>query len=161
VDGHTSEVVVRTDRVPTSQMEGLLTHELTHVTSLAGAEYDSGRQWWMVEGIADYAEFLHQPVSSYDGIEAVRDMVRDGWNGRVDVTPPTASATVTDAASRYGVGFLAIRHLAEKHGQAKMLTFFGEVMHKGHTLDAAARTAFGSSWTSVNADCAAYVRSVV
>ncbi|MFC7482280.1 hypothetical protein ACFQX7_22800 [Luedemannella flava] len=161
VDNHTSEVVVRTDRVPGSEMEGLLTHELTHVTSLAGAKYHSSRQWWMVEGIADYAQFKGQPVSVYDGLSAVRNMVSDGWDGKVDVTPPTESASLTDAASRYGVGFLAIRHIAEKHGEAKMLAFFGDVMHKGYTLDKAARDAIGMSWTSLNRECAEYIRSVV
>ena len=161
VDDHTTEVVVRTDRVPTSEMKGLLTHELTHVTSLAGARYTSGRQWWMVEGIADYAQFLNRPVDAYDGLPAVRSMVRDGWDGRVDVTPPTESSSLTDAAARYGVGFLAIRHIADTYGQAKMLAFFGNVMHKGYTLDKAARNALGRSWSSLNSECAAYVRSVV
>ncbi|GAA1761944.1 hypothetical protein [Luedemannella helvata] len=161
VDDHTSEVVVRTDRVPSSEMEGLLTHELTHVTSLAGAKYSSSRQWWMVEGIADYAEFLDRPVSAYDGLPAIRDMVNDGWDGRVDVTPPTESSSLTDAAARYGIGFLAIRHIADKYGESKMMTFFGDVMHKGYSLDRAARDAIGMSWSSLNSECAAYIRSVV
>lgn len=161
VDDHTSEVVVRADRVNGSDMQGLLSHELTHVTSLAGADYSSGKQWWMVEGIADYAQFLGQPVSAYDGLEAVRDMVHDGWDGRVDVTPPAEEASLTDAAGRYGVGFLAIRHIADKYGQAKMLAFFGGVMHKGYTLDRAARDAIGLSWNGLNQECASYIRSVV
>ena len=49
--------------------------------------------------------------------------------------------------------------MAERFGQAKMFVFFSElVLEPGNLIEEAARTAFGTSWANVNADCARYVR---
>ena len=158
-----SEVVVRTEVVRQSSLEELLAHELTHVTSLAGdRDGVSAEHWWLIEGIADFAAFGTKPNSQYDAIAPVRNFVQSGrFKDNVAVTAPTDAAALEDAAARYGVAFLAVRHLAEKYGRAKMIDFFGAVVHKDDTLDAASRDAFGAAWSTVNADCARYVRQVV
>src|SRR4029079_11175164 len=115
VSDHVSEVVVRTDAVPTDQLEMLMRHELTHVTSLAGADYGSASDWWMVEGIAEDAEYSSLPVGAYDGIDAVDSFVRSKhWESDVRVDPPDDVASVAEAAGAYGVGYLAIRRIAER-----------------------------------------------
>jgi hypothetical protein len=155
-------VVVRTDAVPEDQLEMLMRHELTHVTSLAGADYGTSADWWLVEGIAEYAEYGSLDVSEYDGIEAVGDFVNSKkWESDVRVDPPDEDASVAEAAGAYGVGYLAIRRIAERFGEAKMLKFFGAVMHKGKDVVAAAKSELGKSWTDVNSDCVRYIRNQV
>jgi hypothetical protein len=163
VGTYESEVVVRTEVVRQSSLEDLLSHELTHVTSLAGdRDGVNSANWWLIEGIADYAAFGTRPNSQYDALAPVRRFVQGGrFRNDVAVSPPTDSAALEDAAARYGVAFLAVRHLAEKYGKPKMLTFFGKVVHDDDSLDVASRAAFGTPWTTVNADCVRYVKTVV
>jgi hypothetical protein len=149
---------VRTDAVPEDELEMLMRHELTHVTSLAGADYGSAADWWMVEGIAEYAEYGSLNVSEYDGIDSVGSFVRSkNWESDVRVDPPDDDASVSEAAGAYGVGYLAIRRISERFGEAKMLKFFGAVMHKGKDVVAAAKSELGTSWTNVNSDCVRYI----
>jgi hypothetical protein len=160
VSDHVSEVVVRTDAVPEDELEMLMRHELTHVTSLAGADYGTAADWWMVEGIAEYAEYGSLSVNEYDGLDAVGTLVRSKkWESDVRVEPPDDDASVSEAAGAYGVGYLAIRRISERFGEAKMLKFFGEVMHKGKSVVDAAKSALGKSWTDVNSDCVHYILS--
>ena len=72
--------------------------------------------------------------------------------------PPDDDASVTEAAGAYGIGYLAIRRIAERYGEAKMLKFFGAVLHKGDTVVEAAKSTLGTSWTNVNSDCVNYIR---
>jgi hypothetical protein len=162
VGNQTTEVVVRTDSVRQSTLEGLLSHELTHVTSLAGERAGLSRNtWWLVEGIADYAEFLGKPVRQYDALAPTRTYVHGAWTGNVAVPAPDADASIDEAAAHYGVAFLAVRRIADRYGQAKMISFFGAVVHEDKTLEAAATSTLGASWASVSADCAKFVRSSV
>jgi hypothetical protein len=162
VGNQTTEVVVRTDSVRQSTLAGLLSHELTHVTSLAGNRAGLGRNtWWLVEGIADYAEFLGKPVRQYDALAPTRTYVHGSWNGNVAVPAPDSDASIDEAAAHYGVAFLAVRRIADRYGQNKMINFFGAVVHEDKTLEAAALSTLGASWATVSADCAKFVRSSV
>jgi hypothetical protein len=156
-----TEVVVRTEVVQQRGLENLLTHELTHVTSLAGKRLGQGRAWWLIEGIAEYATMLGQPISGYDGLEPTHAFVRGKWDGKPNVASPSANADLDEAAARYGVAFLAVRRIAEKYGQDKMLTFWGQVVHDNASLEDASLAALGDPWTAVSADCASYVRKSV
>ena len=157
-----TEVVVRTEVVPQSVLEGLLTHELTHVTTLAG-ERDgaNGRAWWLIEGIAEYAQFKDVPVRPYDAFRSTRTFVRGRWNGEVAVSAPSSAASLDEAGGRYGVSYLGVRRIAERYGEPKMLDFWGKVVHDGDSVDEAARSALGAAWATVEADCARYIRSAV
>jgi len=162
VGNYTTEVVVRTDSFRASTLQSLLSHELTHVTSLAGDRDGAARtSWWLMEGIADYAQFLDKPVRQYDALAPTREFVHGSWDGAVAVDPPGTDASVDEAAAHYGIAFLAVRRIADKYSQAKMINFFGAVVHEGQTLDAAARSALGVPWTTVQADCATFIRSSV
>lgn len=157
-----TEVVVRTEVVPQSVLGGLLTHELTHVTTLAG-ERDgaSGRAWWLIEGVAEYAQFKDVPVRLYDAFRSTRTFVRSRWNGEVAVSAPSSRALLSEAGGRYGVSYLGVRRIAERYGEAKMLDFWGKVVHDGDSVDEAARSALGEAWDTVEADCARYIRNSV
>ena len=156
-----TEVVVRTEVVQQRGLENLLTNELTHVTSLAGKRLGAARSWWLIEGIAEYATMLGQQISTYDGLDATHDFVHRKWDGKPNVAPPSANASLDEAAARYGVAFLSVRRIAEKYGQDKMLTFWGKVVHDNTPIDDASQAALGASWTSVSADCASYIRKSV
>ena len=162
VGGTVTEVVVRTQVVEQSEMLTLLTHELTHVTTLAGKRDGAGRSaWWLIEGIAEYATLIGKPARNFDALEPTRTFVRGAWNGDPAVDPPTEKSSLEQAAARYGVAFLAVRRIADRHGQEKMLDFFGRVVHDDESFDKAARGALGASWASVRADCARFIRSTV
>ncbi len=142
-------------------MTEMLTHEFTHVATLAGDR--KGRNdistWWLVEGIAEYAMMLDRPVSEYDGISLVRSFVRrEGADPVVSV--PTVEASLEDAAARYGIAFLGVRRMADVYGQDAMLDFFGRIVHDGDTLEEAAPAAYGRDWDEIRDDCATYIRSV-
>jgi hypothetical protein len=156
-----TEVVVRTEVVQQRGLENLLTHELTHVTSLAGKRLGAARSWWLIEGIAEYATMIGQQINSYDGLDQTHDFVKARWDGKPNVAPPSAKASLDEAAARYGVAFLSVRRIAEKYGQDKMLTFWGQAVHDNRSLDDASLSALGTPWTKVSADCASYIRRSV
>jgi len=160
VSSTVSEVVVRTEVVQQRGLQTLLTHELTHVTSLAGKRDGATRSaWWLIEGIAEYATMVGQPVRGYEGMSPTRDYVKTKWDGHPDVSPPSVDAPLAEATARYGIAFLAVRRIADSYGQDKMLAFWGKVVHDNDTFEVAAQQALGTSWTAVSADCASFVRS--
>ena len=103
-----------------------------------------------------------KPVRNYDahradaGVRARPLGRRPGGRRR----RPTNSS-LEEAAARYGVAFLAVRRIADRYGEEKMLDFFGRVVHDDESLDKAARAALGASWTTVRADCARFIRTSV
>jgi hypothetical protein len=156
-----TEVVVRTEVVQQRGLENLLTHELTHVTSLAGKRLGQAQAWWLIEGIAEYATMLGQPINTYDGLEPTHAFVHGKWDGKPTVAAPSTKADLDEASARYGVAFLAVRRIAEKYGQDKMLMFWGQVVHDNKSLEDASASALGNRWATVSADSASYVRKSV
>jgi hypothetical protein len=156
-----NEVVINSAGTPTAYMQDLLTHEFTHVATLAGDRDGLGASvWWLVEGVADYAVMLDRPASEHDAIDYVRAYVDDGWDGDPAVDPPSVAASIEEAGARYGMAFLAIRRLADVYGQDQMLKFWGLVVHDDQTLDGAAQDAFGEGWSAVETELAQYLRRV-
>lgn len=165
VSDYASEVVIRVDSVRPSEMENLLRHELTHVSSLAGAQLTGDQEdwWWLLEGIAEYASYRGRSVATYDALGATRRFInnRSKWDGHMNISPPRESATLEEAAARYGIAFLCVRRVADKYGERRMLKFFNGVLQEGRKLDDAAESALGVSWSTVDSDCARYVRDAV
>ncbi|WP_426503407.1 hypothetical protein ACPPVO_38020 [Dactylosporangium sp. McL0621] len=136
----------------------LMTHEFAHVVTLGGTRPPFGA-WWLVEGIAEY-------VANGDGT-ALRDdlpsvqkyLKAERWDGTVALGPPADGATLDDTVARYGIALLAVTYLARQFGEAKMLAFFAQVVRRGATLDAAATSALGATWSTVARDAAASVRA--
>ena len=158
----TDNEVVINGAVSSAEMESLLTHEFTHVATLAGKrEGVSSSVWWLVEGIADYAPMIGKSVSQYDALDAVDTFVNGPWNGDPAVSQPATSASTEEAAGRYGVAFLSVRRIADVYGQDRLLEFWGKIVHDDLTLDAAAVAALGKSWATVKADCVQYIRGLV
>ena len=156
------EIVLNAAHVPTTFLDDILRHELTHVSSLRGARYQYDSNWWLSEGLADHALLDGQPASRHDALTAgvARRFLRAGkWDGKVSIAEPNDKAPLWEAVARYGIAFLGVRRMSERFGDAKLLTFFSEVMHRGSTLDHASQTAFGVPWSNVEADCAKSIRS--
>jgi hypothetical protein len=160
VSNRRMEVVLNLDEIQTGYLDEVLRHELGHVATLSADPYADESDFWLVEGLAEYIQESGRPVGAYDGRSAVRRYLDSGkWNGSVNVPQPTGSTPDLQVAARYGIGYYAVRRMAERYGQAKMIEFFSEmVLKQNNALDAAARTAFGTSWANVNADCARYIR---
>ncbi len=157
-----TEIVVRSEVVSQSDLAILLTHEMTHVTTLAGPRLGAtDSAWWLIEGIAEYASHLNVPLRNYDGEADTVDFVRHSWDGNPAVEPPGQNATQTEAGGKYGVAWLSVLRMADKYGKDKMLTFWGHVVHDDDTFDEAARAAYGVPWSTVRADCANFVRAQV
>ncbi len=156
-----NEVVINSAGTPTAYMLDLLVHEFTHVATLAGDRDGLGASvWWLVEGIADYAVMIDRAPTEHDAIQYVREYVDDGWDGDPAVSPPSIAASFEEAGARYGMAFLAVRRLADVHGQDAMLDFWGRVVHDDATLSQASTGAFGQGWDAVQADLAQYLRRV-
>ena len=81
-----TEVVVRDRGVRQVDLEFLLTHELTHVTSWpASGTVPTTSAWWLVEGIADYATMLEARSATTTALVPTRSFVANGWDGDPDV----------------------------------------------------------------------------
>jgi hypothetical protein len=162
VSNTVTEVVIRTQVVRQSGLESLLRHELTHVTTLAGKRDGAGESaWWLIEGIAEYAMMQGRAVHDYDALAPTRSFVRGRWNGDPAVAAPSASASLNEASGRYGVAFLTIRRISDKYTQAKLLDFWGSIVHDAVPLDEASRTNLGVAWSTVKADCVKFIRASV
>ncbi|MFC4997754.1 hypothetical protein ACFPIJ_07935 [Dactylosporangium cerinum] len=136
----------------------LLTHEFAHVVTLNGVAPPAGT-FWLTEGIAEYIADGDGAILRQD-LPSVRTYVASGrWDGTVNQARPAKDGTLDDAIARYGIALLAVRYLAQRHGEAKLLAFFTEVVRRHQTLDAAARSVFGADWPAVSKDAAAAVRA--
>lgn len=162
VNRNLMEVVLNFEEIQTSYLDEVLRHEFGHVATLTADNNVGQNDFWLVEGIAEYIQEKGRPVSRYDGRYAVQRYLNSGkWDGDVNVAEPTGSTPDSQVAAKYGIGYYAVRRIAERFGEAKMIEFFtGVVLSGGRTLDQYARSVLGASWANVNADCAKYVRRV-
>ncbi|MGA4688299.1 hypothetical protein [Micromonospora sp. AB353] len=161
VGGGRHDVVLNAQIVTPAGLDDLLRHELTHAASLPDRGYADRADWWLVEGLAEYAGADGQPVHRYDGLTEVRNLVRGGWSGRLDEVAPADDASDDRVGGAYGVGYLAVRHLVDRYGEQRMLDFYRAVVHQGRTSEQAADEVFGDTWSMLHDDCVAYVRAVV
>ncbi|MDX5458871.1 hypothetical protein [Micromonospora tulbaghiae] len=161
VGGGRHDVVLNAQIVTPAGIDDLLRHELTHAASLPDRGYADRADWWLVEGLAEYAGADGQPVHRYDGLAEVRDLLRGGWSGRLDAVAPADDASDDRVGGAYGVGYLAVRHLVDRYGEQRMLDFYRAVVHQGRTPEQAADEVFGDPWSMLHDDCVAYVRAVV
>ena len=72
---------------------------------------------------------------------------------------PPQDASAADIRARYGLAYLAVRRLAERFGESRMLMFFAAVARDGLSLESAAESVLGVGWDDVAADCAQAIRS--
>lgn len=159
VGGGHHEVVLNADGLSSNGTDDLLRHELTHAASLPERGYPGKDTWWLVEGLAEFAGAGDQAVDRYEGIAEVRKLVRGGWDGKLEGINPADDASAERVGGSYGIGYLAVRHLVDRYGPLRLLTFFKTVVHDRRTLDVAAEKAFGEQWSTLHDECVAYVRA--
>ncbi|WP_233220131.1 hypothetical protein [Micromonospora sp. RP3T] len=159
VGGGRHDVVLNAQSLAPAGVDDLLRHELTHAASLPDQGYADRADWWLVEGLAEYAGADGQPVDRYEGLAEVRKLLRGGWSGRLDAVAPADDATDDRVGGAYGVGYLAVRHLVDRYGEQRVLDFFRAVVHQRRAPDEAAEEVFGDPWPALHDDCVAYVRS--
>ena len=136
----------------------LLTHEFAHVVTLGGVTSPAGA-FWLTEGIAEYIADGAGAILRKD-LPSVRAYVADGrWDGTVNQARPAKDGTLEDALARYGIALLAVRYLAQRYGEAKMLAFFTEVVRRRQPLEAASQSVLATDWPTVSKDAAASVRA--
>jgi hypothetical protein len=154
-----TEVVLNAARVDARDTVDVLRHEFTHVVTLVGVGRSYEHSWWLVEGIAEYVR-VSDGSRPFDGLAEVRKYVHSGrWPGDVALDEPPPDSSASDVNGRYGVAYLALRRLADRFGEDKLLAFFAAVARNGTPLAPASVAAFGVSWDTAAADCAQYVRS--
>lgn len=153
-----TEIVLNATRVGTFDAKEVLQHEFTHVVTLWGVHRSYPGSWWMVEGIAEYVQNVGLPVSSYRALAEGKRYAKAGWNGSIAVEEPSASASTLEANGKYAVAYLAVRRIAERFSEPKMLAFFAAVARDGTDVEAAAPKTLGASWADVSGDCVRYVR---
>jgi hypothetical protein len=157
-----TEIVLNASRIDGNEVFNTLTHEFTHVTTLAGVQRNYTDSWLLVEGIAEYVTHAERPASSYPWLDGTRTYVTSGrWPGTAALAAPAESATVNDATGRYGVAYFAVRRIADRFGTDKLLAFFAAVARDGRPPGQASTEIFGVAWADVAADCDRHVRSVV
>lgn len=136
----------------------VIQHEMGHVATLYGDQEDNGHDSF-IEGIAEYTAYNgHSSWATYR-LDNTREYIASGkWSGQCYLTKEITSSDVLTGSAAYGIGYLTIKRLVSKYGTAKMLDFWGGVEREKQTPDQAARSVFGVSWRTVNADCASYIR---
>ncbi|GAA3738847.1 hypothetical protein GCM10022225_22280 [Plantactinospora mayteni] len=152
------DLVLNSKAVVPGQYADLMRHELTHASSLAGAERIDDDAWWLVEGIAEQAAAGGRAASRYDSLDDVDRLVNSGWNGELADVAPSDGSEDWHVAGSYGVGYLAVRHLVDRFGEKDVLTFFKLVVHDGKSEADASQEAFGQDWAKLHDECVAYVK---
>ncbi len=161
VGGGDLDVVINAAAPHRTRLDDLLRHEMTHASSMPGSGFDPAT-WWLVEGVAELAATGGVPTSQYDGLADVRRFVRDSdWNGPLDTLAVAPDAADWQVAAAYGIGYIAVRHLADRFGEPDVLAFLEAVVHNGRSPRDAAREVFGQSWDELSAQCVAAVRAAV
>ncbi|WP_212827893.1 hypothetical protein [Catellatospora sp. TT07R-123] len=151
------ELVLNADVLQPSFLDNILRHELTHASSLPGRYTDRDDLWWLVEGLAEVAEMSGLPVKQYEGLPDVKRYLK-GWDGNVEVEPPGDKTDEWIVGARYGIGFLALRHVSEKFGEKKLVEFFHAIVHDHQSIENAATKVLGVSWPALEKECADYIK---
>lgn len=155
-----TEIVLNTTRIDSGEALNTLTHEFSHVSTLAGVRRNYTDSWLLVEGMAEYVTHVGKPAAAYPWLDGTRRYVRGRWPGTAELAAPDESASVGDATGRYGVAYFAMRRLAERFGEDKLLAFFSAVARDGRAPEQVSPETFGVSWLEAAADCDRYIRSV-
>ena len=118
----------------------VLAHEVTH--ALTGAA-TVDMPLWLAEGFADYVAIsaVNVPVRVSARL-ALRSAARSGVPKQL---PRQAAFGLTGSQleASYELAWLAVRSIAERHGDAALLSFYRRVVAEPSKLEAAARAELG------------------
>jgi len=159
VGGDQVNVVLNAAAPQRNNLDDLLRHEMTHASTMPTSGFPASA-WWLVEGIAELAASGGAAPAGYESIAEVRRLVRERqWSGPLQDLKIADGAADWEVAGAYGIGYLAVRHLAERFGEPDVLAFLKAVTHDGVPVDEASREVFGEPWSTLDAQCVAAVRA--
>jgi hypothetical protein len=154
------DLMLNADQLYRTSIDDLLRHEMTHASTLPGKR--TGRtQWWLIEGIAEYALMDGLPASSHPGDGSARTLIDGGKVLDIEVTGPNYDSADDDVMGRYAIAYLGVRCMAERFGEAKMVEFFHQVEHEGAGSAQASEQVFGVEWSALSSDCFGYVKQTL
>jgi len=139
----------------------VIQHEMGHVVTLWAASDRPNDHDSFIEGIAEYIAYNGHTSWAKYRIADTRAYIRGHKFTKCYLTSEITADSVLASSAAYGIGYLAMKYLAGKYGQTKMLSFWGDVERDGKSLDAASQLEFGKPWSSVNSSCVSYVRHSV
>ncbi|WP_144022800.1 hypothetical protein [Asanoa hainanensis] len=159
VGGRQVDVVINAAAPQRNNLDDLLRHEMTHASQMPQNGFPTSA-WWLVEGLAELAASGGAAPRAYDGIEEVRKVVKErGWAGPLEDLKIADGAADWEVAGAYGIGYLAVRQLAERFGEPAVLAFMQALTHDRLSIDEASREVFGEPWSVLNDQCVAAVRA--
>jgi hypothetical protein len=154
------ELMLNADQLYRAAIDDLLRHEMTHASTLPGKR--GGRSnWWLVEGIAEYALMDGLPASAHQGDASARELIQNGKITGIEVTGPDHDSVDEEVMGRYAVAYLGMRCMGERFGEAKMISFFHLVVHDFTPPSLASSQVYGVEWSSLSSECFGYVKQTL
>jgi hypothetical protein len=153
------ELMLNADELYRTAIDDVLRHELTHASTLMGGR--SRSSWWLIEGIAEYAAMDGLPASTHQGDSSARALIANHTVTGIEVSGPDYDSVDEEVMGRYAIAFLGVRCLAERFGEAQMVTFFHSVVHDGVAFSQASTQVFGVGWSSLSGDCFSYAKQTL
>lgn len=136
-------------------------HEIAHamVAHTAGHIIEGDAQSWVSEGFADYMALRDKEELAARSVAAMERSLNAGlgFDGQL---PPTGRSFYSSVSPNpnYTLGYLAIRFIVEKSGEAAAFTFVTEQYKHPEQLDRQLRKATGMGTAEFEAAWADYVR---
>jgi peptidase MA superfamily protein len=127
------------------ELQHALTHEFTHAA--LGLQTSDSTPRWLVEGIAEYVAYATETISDTLPAQLAR---------RVKATDLPSDSSFYSSADNYVLGWLAVKHIAEKYGADKMFAFY-KYFQDGSDVDAGFHSVLGTSLAAFTQDWLAYL----
>lgn len=144
------------------QLAVTVQHELTHVVTLAGGEWTSGDDQWLVEGIAEYVGTLPRKPQNTGNHDVLAEVFEKRGVPKTIAVPELADdADDLTVNTLYAMGHYATACMAAKFGERKLFQFTNLVLREGKKPDEASRTAYGKPFATVDKSCLSWIRQRV
>lgn len=131
----------------------VLTHEATHLLTKA---VGTGAETWVVEGFADFVALHDDSASLSLSAGQILAEVKAGSGPKHLPTAADFSATKHGLGAVYESAWMIFRMLAERFGDAKVETFYAQVLG-GTSLEHALSSSFGLTSAQLTADWRTYL----
>jgi hypothetical protein len=154
------DLMLNADQLYRTAIDDLLRHEMTHASTLPGTPTDHS-QWWLIEGIAEYALMDGLLPSAHQGDANARDLISRGAVLDIEVTGPSDDSADDEVMGRYAIAYLGVRCMVERFGEAEMVEFFHQVVHDAAPTEQASQQVYGVPWGELSADCFGYVKQTL
>jgi hypothetical protein len=159
-----TDLMLNIDKLRADQVESVLRHELTHAATLRGDDFHQpDDSWWLIEGVAEMGQEYGRAAREYGLDSEIRRYLREGEYKSGDLAKIYGGESEEGWTvwAKYGLAYYAVRRVAERFGQKKLIRFTDEVLQNGTSIEDAAQSVFGVPIANVYKDCLRYTRGVV